>query len=147
MGGAAYPHYSLLLAASALSTVLGLIVCYLTFDHLDRTRAAMRMRICMVNGMALGFVFAMFIELTSGSKVLAVWLPIVSVCIPVMWAPKFATLVEIAELATATLMSVAMSVMLIGMMGEAVILVIQVCLFVIELALYIAAVRVGKEKA
>lgn len=142
MPGDAYVHYSLLLLVSAVSTGLGFIVCYLTFDHLDRTRAALRMRICMVNGMALAFVFAMFIELTTSSKVLAVLLPIISVCIPVMWAPKFATLVELAELAAASLMSVAMSVMLIGMVQESVIIALQVCLFVIELALYVAARRV-----
>lgn len=95
----------------------------------------------MLNSMSLAFIFAMLIELTTGSKSLAIIVPVITVCLPMVLMMKPPSILDITESCIATLMSVSMSVMLIGMIDSAVVWVIQCVLFFIEVMLYLTVVR------
>jgi len=95
----------------------------------------------MLNSMSLAFIFAMLIELTTGNKSLAVIIPVVTVCLPMVLMMKAPSMLDITESCIATLMSVSMSVMLIGMIDSTVIWVIQFVLVLIEVMLYLTVVR------
>jgi len=95
----------------------------------------------MLNSMSLAFIFAMLIELTTGNKSLAVIIPVVTVCLPMVLMMKPPSILDITESCIATLMSVSMSVMLIGMIDSSVIWVIQFVLVLIEVMLYLTVVR------
>lgn len=95
----------------------------------------------MINSMALAFIFAMLLELTTASKSLAVIVPVLTVCLPIVFMMKAFDIVDVVESCTATLMSVSMSVMLIGMVDSAVIWVIQSVLVLVELTLYLTVLR------
>jgi hypothetical protein len=132
----------MLLVISFIGSVIGFYVCYRTLIKLKNINDEnIRMRICMINSMSLAFIFAMLVELATGSKSLAVILPMISVCTPVLWTIRQLNVVDIMEVSIASLMSVSMSVMLIGMIDNQVILVIQSCLLSIEALLYIAVTR------
>lgn len=99
------------------------------------------MRICMLNSMSLAFIFAMLIELATGSKSLAIIIPVATVCLPMVLMMKPCSVLDITESCIATLMSASMSVMLIGMIDATVIWVIQCVLVGIEVMLYLSVVR------
>jgi hypothetical protein len=132
---------NLLLITSFIGSILGFLVCYQTLVKMHHLSSSIRMRVCMLNSMSLAFIFAMFIELTTGSKSLAVIVPVVTVCLPMIFMMKPFSVLDIVESGIANLMSVSMSVMLVGMVTPDVIWVIQ-CIFVLtELLLYLAVIR------
>jgi hypothetical protein len=97
--------------------------------------------------MSLALVFAMFVELTTGSKTLAIIVPMLVVCVPIVLMMKPLTMPDLVDSIIANLMSVSMSVMLIGMVSREVVSVIQSFLVVIELLLlftHIQEVRSSK---
>lgn len=124
----------MLLWTSLVGSLIGFVVCYQLFVKLQLVENRFNMRICMLNSMSLAFIFAMLIELTTGSKGLAVLIPIVSICLPILGFTKF-NLVDTVEASIATLMSVSMSIMLIGMTDPIVILIIQGVLVLVEASL------------
>ncbi|MFB5191165.1 hypothetical protein [Alicyclobacillus fastidiosus] len=128
----------MLFATSLLGSLLGFIVCYRTIVRLHHVSQSFRMRVCMLNSMSLAFVFSMFVELATGSKVIAVILPLISVCVPLILSMKPLNVLDIIESGIASLMSISMSVMLIGMMDNQVIWVIQCLLLAIEVLLYLS---------
>lgn len=124
----------LLLLVSFIGSIIGFFVCYQIFVKLQITKNRLAMRICMINSMSLAFIFAMFIELSTGSKGLSVIIPVVSICLPIFWLTRF-NIIDTIEACTATLMSVSMSAMLIGMADAYVVLTIQSILVSIEVIL------------
>lgn len=99
------------------------------------------MRISMINCMALAFVFAMFVELTTESKDLSVIVTLLGVCTPTIWILRPRTLLDAVEVAIGSLMSVAMSVMLLGMITSSVVWLILCAFIVVELLLYLGVRR------
>jgi hypothetical protein len=95
----------------------------------------------MINNMSLSFIFAMFVELTTNSKSLAVLLPIISSCMPFVWKEGSFKVLDVAEIIITSLMSVTMSVMLIGMINNEVILLIQLVLLIVEILLYLSIIK------
>jgi hypothetical protein len=132
---------NLLLITSFVGSILGFLVCYQTLVNLHQVSRPIRMRVCMLNSMSLAFIFAMFIELPTGSKSLAVIVPVATVCLPIIFMMKPLSVLDIVESGIANLMSVSMSVMLIGMVTPDVIWVIQCILVLTELLLYLAVIR------
>jgi hypothetical protein len=130
-----------LLITSFLGSIIGFLVCYRTIAKLHHVADPIRMRVCMLNSMALAFIFAMLIELTTGSKPLAVILPLLTVCIPLLFLMKPLNVLDVVESVIASLMSTSMSVMLIGMVDTPVVWLIQCCLLGIEIVLYVAVIR------
>ncbi len=124
----------MLLLVSFIGSIIGFFVCYQIFVKLQITKNRLAMRICMINSMSLAFIFAMFIELSTGSKGLSVIIPVVSICLPIFWLTRF-NIIDTIEACTATLMSVSMSAMLIGMADAYVVLTIQSILVSIEVIL------------
>ena len=124
----------MLLWTSLIGSLIGFVVCYQLFVKFQLVENRFNMRICMMNSMSLAFIFAMLIELTTGSKGLAVIIPIVSICLPILGFTKF-NLVDTVEACIATVMSVSMSIMLIGMTDPIVIFIIQGILVLIEASL------------
>jgi hypothetical protein len=135
----------LLLATSAIGSLIGFYVC---FQLVSQSRLLVNpMRSCMQSSMSLALVFAMFVELTTGSKTLAIIVPMLVVCVPIVLMMKPLTMPDLVDSIIANLMSVSMSVMLIGMVSQEVVLVIQSFLIVIELLLlftHIQEVRSSK---
>jgi hypothetical protein len=131
----------MLLLTSFVGSVLGFIVCYRTIISSHHLTDAVRMRICMLNSMSLAFLFAMVVELTTGSKPMALVLPLVTVCVPLVVLMKPLNVLDIVESVIASLMSTSMSVMLIGMVDNQVIWLIQFCLLAVEILLYLSVVR------
>lgn len=99
------------------------------------------MRLCMVNSMSLAFVFAMLVELTTGNKSLGILIPIVLVCLPIVLMMKPFSMLDLVESGIANLMSVSMSVMLIGMVSNHIVWVIQCVLVVTELLLLFTLIQ------
>ncbi|GMA60638.1 hypothetical protein NZD89_13530 [Alicyclobacillus fastidiosus] len=95
----------------------------------------------MLNSMSLAFVFSMFVELATGSKMIAVILPLLSVCVPLILSMKPLNVLDVIESGIASLMSISMSVMLIGMIENKVIWLIQCLLLAIEFLLYLSVTR------
>jgi len=93
--------------------------------------------------MSLAFIFAMLIELTTGSKSLVIIIPVVTVYLPMVLMMKPLSVLDITESCIATLMSVSMSVMLIGMIDSTVVWVIQCVLVLIEVMLYMTGCGVS----
>lgn len=131
----------MLLITSFLGSVIGFFVCYQTVAKMQHMNNPIRMRVCMLNSMSLAFIFAMLIELTTGSKSLAVIIPVVTVCLPMVLMMKPFNVLDMVESCIANLMSVSMSVMLIGMVDHSVIWVIQCVLVLVEIMLYMVVLR------
>lgn len=131
----------MLLLTSFIGSLVGFYICYQTFIKLKKINETISMRICMINNMSLSFIFAMFIELTTDSKSLAVILPTITSCIPFVWKESSFKVLDIAEIIITSLMSVAMSVMLIGMTDNKVIWLIQLFLLIIEILLYLSITK------
>ncbi|QSO48852.1 hypothetical protein [Alicyclobacillus mengziensis] len=123
----------MLLATSLLGSSIGIYVCFQMVTK--RHHLANPMRSCMLNSMSLALIFAMLVELTTGSKSLGIIVPMVLVCVPVVLMMQPFSLLDLVESGIANLMSVSMSVMLIGMVSNQVVWVIQCALVVIELLL------------
>ena len=85
----------------------------------------------------------MLIELTTGSKSLVIIIPVVTVYLPMVLMMKPLSVLDITESCIATLMSVSMSVMLIGMIDSTVVWVIQCVLVLIEVMLYMTGCGVS----
>ena len=130
----------MLLVTSFFGSVIGFYVCYIVVAHAHSFNHAYKMRVCMVNSMSLAFIFAMLVELTTGSKSLAVVVPVLTVCIPVVVMMGPPRILDIAEVCIGTLMSVGMSVMLIGMTDTIVIWLMQCILVLIEVMLCLTVV-------
>lgn len=131
----------MLLLTSFIGSVIGFLVCYKTIASMSHLKSTVQMRICMINSMSLAFIFAMLIELTTDSKSFAIIVPVVTVCLPMVFMMKTFTVLDVIESCTVTLMSTSMSIMLIGMVDPGVIWVIQVFLVAIEGMLYAAIQR------
>lgn len=132
---------ALLLITSFVGSIIGFYVCYQTVVKMHYVSNLIRMRVCMLNSMSLAFIFAMLIELTTGSKSLAVVIPVVTVCLPIVFMMKPFNVLDMVEACIANLMSVSMSVMLVGMVDHSVIWAIQCILVLIEIMLYLALLR------
>ncbi|MFD1674778.1 hypothetical protein [Alicyclobacillus fodiniaquatilis] len=135
-------HSALLAITSFIGSLVGFYVCYRTLITLEQVAETARMRICMMNTMALAFIFAMFVELATGSKSLAVLVPFISVCVPMVWGMKEFGILEIGEIGITSLMSISMSVMLLGMVNNRVVWLIQMCLLLVEMLLFFAVTNV-----
>jgi hypothetical protein len=72
---------------------------------------------------------------------LAVIVPVATVCLPMIFMMKPFSVLDIVESGIANLMSVSMSVMLVGMVDSDVIWLIQCFLVLTEIVLYLAVVR------
>jgi hypothetical protein len=131
----------LLLVTSLIGSLIGFLVCYGTIVQSHHVATSIRTRVCMVNSMALAFIFAMLIELTTGSKSLAIIVPLITVCLPIVLMVKPFSVLDAIESCMATLMSVSMSVMLIDMVNPTVIWLIQCILVLIEALLYLSILR------
>ncbi|KYP79933.1 hypothetical protein [Ferroacidibacillus organovorans] len=131
----------MLLVTSFFGSIIGFFACYKIVAKMHHVNKSLQMRICMLNSMSLAFIFAMLIELTTGSKSLAIIIPVATVCLPMVLMMKPFSVLDMTESCIATLMSVSMSVMLIGMIDSTVIWVIQCVLVAIEVMLYLTVVR------
>ncbi|KPV42326.1 hypothetical protein [Alicyclobacillus ferrooxydans] len=92
----------------------------------------------MLNNMSLTFIFAMLVELTTDSKSASIILPMVTVCLPLLWTARTFQYIEIVELLITSIMSVSMSVMLIGMLTNQVVWLIQISLVFVEVLLFLS---------
>ncbi|QSO48709.1 hypothetical protein [Alicyclobacillus mengziensis] len=129
----------MLLATSFLGSSIGIYVCFRMVT--ERHLLSNPMRLCMVNSMSLAFVFAMLVELTTGNKSLGILIPIVLVCLPIVLMMKPFSMLDLVESGIANLMSVSMSVMLIGMVSNHIVWVIQCVLVVTELLLLFTLIQ------
>lgn len=128
----------LLIVTSFLGSMIGFIVCFRILSKSQEINNSTRMRFCMASSMTLAFIFTMFVELTTGDKLLAIVVPVISVSIPVIITMKSLDLLYIVESCATTIMSVSMSMMLISMAEPAVIAFIQATLVLLEILLYIS---------
>ncbi len=129
----------LLLITSLVGSIIGFLVFPQAVMKTKHQNHAVRMRICMLNSMSLAFIFAMLVEFTTDSKILAIIIPVAAVGFTLVTLLKSLTMLDLIESGIATLMSTTMSAMLVGMISPIVIWVIQCVLVLIELMLFIAA--------
>lgn len=131
----------MLIATSFIGSLIGFLAYYQMFARVAHAPRHITMRASMINCMALAFIFAMLIDLTTGSKLLSVILPIVTICAPAIWMLKLQSLLDVVELLIGSLMSVSMSVMLIGMTDPLVVWLIQLALVLVEALLFVSLTR------
>jgi hypothetical protein len=134
-----------LLVTSLIGSLIGFYVCYTTLLPLNSVEKVEDMKICMLNSMTLAFLFAMLVELTTGSKSLAVLIPFASIAGLMASTMRPFSILNLVELGISTLMSVSMSVMLLGMIDNQVVWVIQICLVAMEVLLY-TSIRMRKPR-
>lgn len=125
-----------MLLTSLIGSLIGFYVCYTTLLPLDSKERVEDMRVCMLNSMTLAFLFALLVELTTGSKSLAVIIPFASIAGLMASTMRPFSILNLVELGMSTLMSVSMGVMLLGMIDNQVVWIIQVCLVAMEVLLF-----------
>jgi hypothetical protein len=99
------------------------------------------MNLLQLNNMSFPYIFSMLIELITNSKELAIILPILVVLIAMITRTRTLQRLVLLESILFALMSVSMSIMLIGMVRPDVIMVIQLVLNIIQLVLLVEAIR------
>ena len=128
----------MLVITSLIGSILGFMVCYRAVATINHGNHVRGMRICMLNSMSLAFVFAMFVELTTGSSTLSIIIALATVCLPVLLMMKTVSALDVVESVISNLMSASMSVMLIGMVNPLVSWIVACILVVIEVMLLLA---------
>lgn len=89
----------MLLLTSLAASIVGFFVYFQVMQYRGRLAHPTVMRISMINCMALAFVFAMFVELTTESKDLSVIVTLLGVCTPTIWILRPRTLLDAVEVA------------------------------------------------
>ena len=127
---------------SLIGSILGLLVFHLQiFRMKNKPRPMPGLNLLHLNNMSFPYIFAMLIELITGSKQLAIIIPILVVMIAMITQSRPLQWLVLLESILFALMSVSMSIMLIGMVNPDVIMVIQIMLDMIQLVLVVEAIR------
>lgn len=124
----------MLLITSLLGSLVGFFVCHRLINaKVQRIPTHIQMRLCMGNSMALAFIFAMLIEIATGSKFLGATVSLVAISISIYltYGPNKA--LDIIESVLSAIMGVAMGVMLLGMMSATTVWVLQLGILGVEI--------------
>lgn len=129
------------LVLSIIGTLLGFTVYFKILRNFSDLTQAQPMRFWLMNSSSLAFIFSMFVELTLGSKVFGVVVPMLVLALSSLWLVRPVSQLFLIEVVAASIMSVSMSIMFIGMIAAEVVWVIEICLISVEFLLLMALRR------
>ncbi len=136
---------TLLLVTSFVGTLIGVIVFYqLMSQTIEHIPLDVKMRVCMGNSMAFSFVFSMFAEIVTGSKLVGVCSSLVVNVLATYLIAGPSMLLDITEATLSASMGSAMGIMLLGMIGELTVWIIQVLILSVETLLLVIVTRRSK---
>lgn len=128
---------------SAIGSIIGFLITYRLLQSLER-RSRFWKHNYMIHAMALGYIFPMMVDIAIKNYILAYLLPMTIICAPIFLGIKNLKLHEKLEISISTLMSVTMSVMMIGMTQGLALITILFMLILIDSGLWVTVLREEK---